>query len=493
MTTPAQPQAIRQLRDALTPEEILTSTEERYRGSMDNLRYSQMPALVIRPRSEDSIGTVLELANTWCVPVTTRGAGSATTGAATPTADGWVLDLSNWNEVHVDPLSRMAYAQPGVTLAALDAAAGRHGLTYPVDPGSRAYATIGGTIATNAGGMRGARYGVTRDYVLSLEGFLPTGEFVRWGADLRKFSVGYNVRDLWIGSEGTLGIITGCVLRLLPRPASRQTLLALFPGNREALEAAAELLSSGCSPSALEFLDTQTVACTLDFWKATDAATLDSVPSALKDLAASPNPASALLVEVEGDPAALEADRERALSVLQPLARHCAAGAGPADTEALWKLRRSCSQAMFRLGRRKLNEDVVVPASAQVALLDFLEDTRRRTGLPTPTFGHAADGNFHAHIMFDDREAEQKRLAEKAVQALMGKVVDLGGAISGEHGIGLAKSPFISLQHGPAEVRVMRALKTLFDPNHILNPGKIWEPAQPWDFPREEVRLPWDH
>ena len=485
--------ALAALKEALGPDQVQTGRDALYAASMDNLRYSRMPAARIHPQDEAAVEMVLRLANTHGVPVTTRGAGSATTGATSPSPGGWVLDLSQWKQLHIDPVARMAYVQPGVTLAELDAAAAGHGLAYPPDPGSKAYATVGGTIATNAGGMRGAKYGVTRDYVLSLEGFLPTGEFVRWAGNVRKFSAGYNLRDLWIGSEGPLGVITGAVLRLIPRPAATATCLAVFPSDREALACSQELLRQGHTPSALEFLDTQTVACTFSFWERKSPHLLDDLPPCLNRYRESGQPAALLLIEVDGRPNEVAEQLEAVLGLVTGCTTDVTHANEAATVELLWKVRRSCSQAMFELGPRKLNEDVVVPFESQLELLEHVQQINRRTGLATPTFGHAADGNFHVHIMYDDADPEASATAESALHGLMEKVIGLGGAISGEHGIGLAKSPFFGLQHSAAEIGAMRAIKPALDPAGILNPGKLWEPSEPWSFPREDVRMPSDH
>jgi glycolate oxidase len=485
--------ATAELAGQLGTGQVLTSQEQLYAASMDNLRYSRLPSACIRPRDEEAVGVLLELANRHGVPVTARGAGSATTGATTPVEGGWVLDLSHWNNLHIDPVGRMAYVQPGVTIGQLDEAAAGHGLMYPPDPGSKAYSTIGGSIATNAGGMRGAKYGVTRDYVLSLEGFLPTGEFVRWGGGLKKFSAGYNLRDLWIGSEGSLGIITGAVMKLIPRPASQATCLAIFPSAREALECSHQILLKGHTPSAMEFLDSQTVACTFSFWKRKSPGLLQDLPECLAKWKDAKDKPALLLIETDGNTAEAGGQMKAIADLVSTATRDFLTAIDAATVELLWKVRRSCSQAMFELGPRKLNEDVVVPFEAQLPLLEFVEHLHAETGLATPTFGHAADGNFHVHIMYDDTDAQARERARAAIQELMEKVVDLDGAISGEHGIGLAKSPFFGLQHSAAEIKAMQAVKEALDPNNILNPGKLWVPSEPWNFPRESVRMPWDH
>lgn len=481
------------LLERLGSDQVITDASSLYAASMDNLRYSRLPSARIQPTNEESVATVLELANAHVVPLTSRGAGSATTGATTPVEDGWVLDFSKWKNLHIDPVARMAFVQPGVTLAELDEAAARFGLTYPPDPGSRAYSTIGGSIATNAGGMRGAKYGVTRDYVLSLEGFMANGDFVRWGAGLKKFSAGYNLRDLWIGSEGTLGIITGAVVRLLPRPQMRSLCLAVFPDAHAAIKCSQQVLLSGGTPSALEFLDSQTVGCTFSFWKEKDPQALAHLPDCLRKWSQEENPPAVLLIEVDGSASEARHALEGVVKVVKKRTGDWVTAIDAETMELLWKIRRSCSQAMFELGPRKLNEDVVVPFEHQIELLEFLEALHKETGLPTPTFGHAADGNFHAHIMYDDADSQLRKEAEAAVRRLMEKVIELNGAISGEHGIGLAKSPFFTLQHSTAEISVMRAIKQALDPKNILNPGKLWTPSEPWRFKREDVRMPWDH
>jgi glycolate oxidase len=472
---------------------VHTDEASRYAASFDNLRYSVLPDAVLTPRDAEDIACILELANEHLVPVTPRGGGTATTGTTTPVKKGWVLDLSSWKQLSIDTVNRVAYAQPGVTVNDLDAAAAAQGLAYPPDPGSLTHATLGGTVATNAGGMRAAKYGVTRDYVLALEGFLPTGEFVRWGSDLRKLSVGFNVRDLWIGSEGSLGIITGLALKLLPRPAHRSISLAAFPCEQSALKAVQALLRGSLTPSALEFLDQSTVRCTVKLWSERKPEFLKQLPHDIEELLTRAETPACLLIELDGTEAEIQSQGELLRNELTSRAVAFSTSSNESEANRLWQLRRSCSQSMFTLGPRKLNEDVVVPITSEIEFMAAIREIEARFELPMPTFGHAADGNFHAHVMFDDANAGEVDRAREAVEALMHSVADLGGAISGEHGIGLAKTPFLHLQHGPAEIAVMKTLKEALDPNGILNPGKIWEPTKPWEFPRESVRLPWDH
>ena len=471
--------ATRKLLQALGSQQVFTDESSRQKASLDNLRVSFLPAAVIFPKNDKAIATLLRLANQFKVPVTPRGAGSSTTGSACPVRGGWVLDLSRWNKIKIDALAGIAHVQAGAVTAAIDAAAAKHGLFYPPDPSSLHYCTIGGNLALNAGGLRGAKYGVTRDYVMALEGFLPTGEKVRWGAPLRKFASGYNLRDLWIGSGGTLGVIIGATLRLVPRPAARHTILAAFASEGAALRAVLAIMRARLTPSICEFLDQPTVVCTERKWG--------------RPVFAKAPGAALLLLEVDGSPTEVASQRTRLLKLLKSTGSKALRDTGdPVEAEKLWQVRRTCSQAMFQMGNAKLNEDVVVPPQSYVPLLKYARQLARTTGLATPTYGHAMDGNFHVHLMYHRENARERRQAEKGVAALMKKVVALGGAVTGEHGIGLAKSPFLRLQHSAAEIRAMQAIKHALDPKGILHPGQIFEPVSVWKYQPVKVRLPWD-
>ncbi|MDR2429800.1 MAG: FAD-binding protein [Puniceicoccales bacterium] len=473
--------ATQQLAQALGHENVRTDPQSLHAASFDNTRIPFPPHAVVHPRTEADIATTLQLANTHHVPVTIRGAGSGCAGAAAPIHGGWVLSLAHWTRIAVDATASLAHVQPGAITADIDAAAAAHGLFYPPDPSSVKYCTIGGNIATNAGGLRAAKYGVCRDYIYALEGFLPTGRFVRWGGPLRKYASGYNMKDLWIGSEGTLGVITHATLKLIPRPQARHTFLLAFPTDEHALEAAVTLLAQHRTPSVLEFLDTQTVAC------AQHRANAPVFPEA-----GASAPPAILLVEIDGAPGALSDD----IAHLRAWARrHTPAWretADPAEAETLWNTRRTCSQAMYQLGNAKLNEDIVVPLHAYIPLIQHTREIHARTHLPTPTFGHAADGNFHIHIMYDRNDSVQRLRAQEGIRLMMEKVVALGGAITGEHGIGIAKSPFLRLQHTTAEIDAMLAIKHALDPNHILAPGQIFDITNVWDHTPVTTPLPWD-
>lgn len=464
----------RRLRDS-----VKTDADSLYWKSFDSSKLSFPIEAVIQPKNDREIGILLKLANQYKVPVTTRGTGTCLTGAASPKQGGWVLDMSGWKKVRVDRDTGMAYVETGAILETVKKRAERVGWYYPPDPSSKRFCTIGGTIACNAGGMTGAKYGVTRDYVYALEGFLPNGEFVRWASDVRKYVSGYNMKDLWIGSEGTLGVITRAVLRLIPKPPLRWTLLTAFKSDSKALAAIRALTKDRIVPAILEFLDDETVLC----------AERRTGKPFFPGVGTTPM----VLLELDGYKESLERDRKKVLAWARERGLKHAETYDPEEAEKLWAVRRQSSPAMYELGNTKLNEDVVVPLRHMAKLIRFVNQLKKETGLAIPTFGHAADGNFHVNIMFNRGDKKQERIAEKAVVKLMKTVVEMGGAITGEHGIGLAKSPFLQFQHNRAEIAAMRAIKEVLDPNNILNPGKIFEPYVVWQKTPEKVQLPWDH
>lgn len=471
-------QALKELKEALG-ERVRTEVEEIYPQSFDGMRLAFPHEADIHIDKPDQVGIVLRIANEHRVPVTTRGAGSSLTGSASPCVGGWALLMDGLKQLEIDRLNQSARVQSGVVVRDLQDAARAEGLFYPPDPSSLKYCTIGGNIACNAGGMRCLKYGVTRDYVVSLEGYLPTGEAVRWGRDLRKFATGYNLRDLWIGSEGTLGVVTAATMRLIPSPQETWSLLAAFPDERSALEAVQDLIQNGPRPAILEFLDRPSV-CGAE--KAFSAPIFEGMPGR-----------SLLLLQLDGTEAQVDSDRREVLEWVQRSAEAFRPAPSEEDAERLWEIRRACSGAMFELGDSKLNEDVVVPLERQADLIDLVEEIRSTSGVAIGVFGHAGDGNLHVNLMHHREDVEESKRAREALGQLMEGVVALGGAISGEHGVGLAKSPFLKLQLSEAEIGAMRRIKEALDPNGILNPGKIFEPYEVWDKKKEEFRFPWDH
>ena len=458
---------------------VRTDPESLREASFDSSKIAFPVAAAVFPRNRADLAKVLALANRARVPVTVRGRGTSLTGSASPVRGGWVVDLHHWDKVKVDAQSGLAQVEAGATVAAIQAAAEAKGWFYPPDPSSKKYCTIGGNIACNAGGMHGGKYGVTRDFVLALKGFLPTGEFVEWGTPTKKFSAGFNLRDLWIGSEGMLGIVTDATLKLIPKPEERWTLLVSFKTEPDAFRAVLSLFALRIQPAICEFLDRYSVDCA-------EKATGRSV---FEGQAGRP----VVLLELAGGKAEIRAQKKLLLAWARSHGIAHRAARTRSEAESLWEVRRSCSGAMFKLGDSKLNEDIVIPMGKYLSFARFLEKLRKESGLPIPTFGHLGDGNLHVNIMYHKGLPSERRAAQKAVNLLMKTVVALGGAISGEHGIGLAKTPFLRLQHPPAAVKAMRAVKDALDPKGILNPGKMFEIFRVWESPRLEVRMPWDH
>ena len=469
--------ATRQLKRRLGAR-VDTSKRGCWAASFDSSKISFLPVAVIMPRNEKDIGPVLELANRHRVPVTVRGRGTTLMGSAAPVHGGWVIDMRKLKTVRIDADAGMAHAGAGATTASIHRAAAAKGWFYPPDPSSKEYCTIGGNIACNAGGMHGGKYGVTRDFVIALRGFLPTGEFVEWGTATKKFAAGFNLRDLWIGSEGMLGVVTGAVLKLVPMPAARWTLLTAFTNEVAALGAARLLFRQRVQPAICEFLDRESVLCA-------ERATGKAV---FPGQAGRP----VILLELAGSLAEVDDLKQDVLAWAQQSTVAFREATNRAEVEELWAVRRKCSGAMFELGDSKLNEDIVIPMRNYGKFAHFIARLKRESRLPIPTFGHLADGNLHVNIMYHRDNPAETNAAEAAVQSLMEQVVALGGAISGEHGIGLAKTPFLRLQHNPAQVRAMQAVKKALDPRGILNPGKMFGVVRIWKYPKLQIKLPWD-
>lgn len=471
-------EATARLQEALGRRKVKTEGGEKYMASFDSGKLSFPYDALVKARTDKDVETVLKLANEYEVPVVPRGRGTSLTGSAAPVRGGWVLDLTGMKRIVVKKEKGMAVVQAGAVTKDIQDAAEAEGLFYPPDPSSLKYCTIGGNIACNAGGLRGAKYGVTRDYVLALEGFLANGEKVSWSGEYRKFAVGYNVRDLWIGSEGTLGVVTKAVLKLLPKPEAKWTMVVAFATEADALNAVKDLARLGLNPAILEYLDCNSVYCAEEI----------AGVRLFKKLSGKP----LLLAEFDGSRGRVRQDKRLASDWAKRLGIAWREARTEKQADELWEARRACSGAMFELGDAKINEDIVVPLESQVKFARFLTRLQKKWDLPMPTFGHAMDGNLHVNIMFHREDAEEARRAKGAVAELMEKVVALGGTISGEHGIGLAKSPFLAVARSAAEIEAMKAIKRALDPKNILNPGKIFDVFEVWRHKPEEVRLPWD-
>jgi len=444
----------------------LTAAADRHCYAYDAANGLFVPEAVALPGNELEISAILKIANEYRFPVVPRGAGTGTTGGALAVAGGLVVVTSRLNRIlEIDPENFLAVVEPGVITGQIKAAAAKVGLWYPPDPSSANFCTIGGNVAENAGGSAAVQYGVTRDYVLGLRVVLPTGEIIDTGVRTAKGVVGYDLTRLLVGSEGTLGIITRIILRLIPLPAARQTLLSGFTDLRLATRTVGRILQARLAPNALEFLDRASLACVRHLLPY-------ELPEAMQAL---------LLIEVDGHPhdvqeraAAVQAYCQEQGATLVLLAKT------PAEAEQLWQARKVLSPAAFKLKPHKLSEDVVVPISAIPDLVAAIEDIARQAELPILCFGHAGDGNIHVNIMHDRTNPREQAAAQRAVGEIFRVVRHLQGTLSGEHGVGLSKAPYIGLELSEAVIALSLRLKKAFDPNDIMNPGKIFTgPGQP--------------
>lgn len=453
------PARFRVLARQLRPDELTVEPAELQAHSGDKWFASAQPEAVALPRSAEAVGKVLAFANRHAIPVTPRGAGHGYVGGCVPVKGGIALSLARMNRIlEISRGDFVAVVQPGVITGKLQAAVEKRGLYYPPDPASRADCSLGGNIATNAGGPRCLKYGVTRDYVLGLQVVLADGTLVHLGSRTHKNKTGFDLHRLFVGSEGMLGVVTEATLKLIPLPPFRACLGVGFTDMRSAAKAIRAIFAAGFLPAALELADEFTLRAAV---KRTGS----------KDLAGC---GAHMIVELDGQ----EASVRRELRDLEKVVRTAAPkfvrrGLGHAGVERFWGLRREFSYSLRDTGLTKLNEDVVVPRGQLEALFRFTAKLQRKHGIPIACFGHAGDGNIHVNVMRDDRDPAQKARSEVCLDELFTGVVKLGGVVTGEHGIGLAKQPWWPLAVSPDADALHRTVKAALDPRGILNPGKF--------------------
>ena len=441
--------------------------EERHCYSYDNSRQTFLPDAVVLPDSTEQVAALARLANSRKIPLVARGAGSGTTGGALPVRGGIVLSCTRMNRIlEIDRENQIAIVEPGLITGEFQQELKKQRLMYAPDPASLKFCTIGGNVAECAGGPSAIKYGVTKDSIIGLEVVLASGDILRTGTRTEKGVVGYDLTRLFIGSEGTLGIITKIITRLLPLPEHKETFLLTSGSLAEATELVAAILQESILPCTLEYMDKTAIQVVADL-----------LPGALKK-----DTEAMLIIEIDGD----RAHTGRQTQLLQKLAatrQQCSLRQAGTEAEIaeIWKARRSISPAAFTLAPHKTSEDVVVPRSRIPELVQFCETLGSRLGLTILTFGHAGDGNIHVNIMSDNsKEGEEARVAA-AKKDLFEKVLSMGGTLSGEHGIGTSKMPYISMELNDTSLRVMRQIKELFDRNNILNPGKIFPESSSGD------------
>ena len=453
---------IDELIQILGPAQVLAEREDLIPYSFDGTAVlRQIPRAVVFPRTAAEVSSVLKLARTLKVPVVARGSGTGLSGGSVPSPGSIVLCLVKMDRLlEVDARNFTLRAQAGVLTQAIYDAADAAGLFYPPDPGSMKVSTIGGNVAENSGGLRGLKYGVTRDYVMGLEVVLADGEICLLGSKCVKDVAGYSVKDLFIGSEGTLGVVTEVLLKLLPRPAARETLLATYARMDSAAETVSAIIAAGIVPCTLEFLDRKTIRCVEEYAHA-------GLPLDAEAL---------LLIEVDGHPAAVadEAARVREICASSGATTvRLAADAG--EAMRLAAARRGAFSALARMRPTTILEDATVPRSELANMIRFIQETAERHRLEIATFGHFGDGNLHPTFLTDERDKDEMHRVEIAMREIFGHALSLGGTITGEHGVGLAKKAFLKGQLGEASYELLRRIKRTLDPGNLLNPGKIFD------------------
>lgn len=443
---------------ALLGDGWLTGDAERRAHGNDNSRRHAMPDAVALPSTREQVLAIVRACRTHGVPIVARGAGTSSTGAVLPTAGGVVVSFERMNRIlDIRADDRYAIVEPGVLNGDLQRALAPHGLFWPPDPASAELCTVGGNLACNAGGPHTVKYGATRDNVLGLTAVTGTGELIHCGSSTTKDATGYDLTHLIVGSEGTLALIVDATLKLAPLPLQRASLRALYADVASAAAAVSRIMAQPTTPAMLEFMDAACIKLAREVGGA-------DIPDA----------GALLMIEADGDAATLP----HAVAVLAQAAR--GAGLLSLDTapdeiasEKLWAARKALSPALRSIAPGKINEDVVVPVSRIPELVDGIQALAREFDLPIVAFGHAGNGNLHANILFDPDDAGQDARAQAALPRLFALTLELGGTLSGEHGIGIAKRDFMARAFDPATLAAMRAVKNAFDPDGLLNPGKV--------------------
>ena len=451
---------IQHLQEVVGPTKVRSSLEDRIAYSYDGTFEQALPDVAVLPESNDDVVKTLQVAGEHGAPVVPRGMASGLAAASIPFGGGIVLSLTKMNRIlEIDEENRTVRAQAGIITVDLEKEVEKVGLFYPPDPSSNEQSTIGGNIACNAGGPRCLKYGVTGDYVMGLTVVLSDGQVLRTGGKAIKNVVGYDLTSLFVGSEGTLGIITESLLRLMTKPRAVRTALAEFPVLEDASQTVNAILAAGIIPATLEMIDETAIAC---------------IEEAM-ELGLPLDVEAMLIIETDG------ADEETVVREIETVARVCrengarevSVARDDEERDRLWRARRSVSPSLARKAPNKLGEDITVPRSAIPEAIRRIKAISEEYGLPVAIFGHAGDGNLHPNILFDKRDEVQWRKVEQIVADIFQVALDLEGTLSGEHGVGTLKLPYMKQAVGALSLDVQRRIKKAFDPQGILNPGKV--------------------
>lgn len=448
------------LKKIVGPDQLLTALEDLHCYSYDGTGQEFLPEAIVLPDTTWQISQIMQIASEKKFPVVVRGAGSGMTGGSLPTSGGLVVAMARMNRIlEIDKDNQIAVVEPGVINDQFRQKLKKQGLYYPPDPASMKFCTIGGNVAECAGGPSAVKYGVTRDYVLGLEIVLADGRIIETGVRTAKGVVGYDLTRLFVGSEGTLGIITKIILKVIARPSARQTFLVLGSSLQQVTSLVCRIMASH-QPCTLEYMDRTAI----------------SIVKPLLPFSVPEKTAALLLIEVDGDEASVKVQTEQLQHFLSKQADliDVRMAATQEEVDHLWQARRSISPAAFQLKPDKISEDVVVPRNSISQIVSYTEKLGKKHQLTIFTFGHAGDGNIHVNIMLDRENIKEVHAAQAAKKSLFEEVIRLSGSLSGEHGIGVTKSDYLPLEVTPVTLTVMQQIKQLFDPENILNPGKIF-------------------
>lgn len=453
---------VKKLREIVGSENLLDSQSSRIAYSYDATAMKpQLPLAVVRPQSTQQISEIVILANTERFPIVPRGSGTGLSGGALPMENSIVLLTNHWNRIlEIDEQNHTVTVEPGVITGQVHQAVDRIGFLYPPDPGSSSICTIGGNVAENSGGLRGLKYGVTKNYILGLEVVLPTGEILFTGGKSVKDVAGYNLKDVLIGSEGTLGIFTKVLLKMIPKPEAYKTMLAFFSSVESAAKAVSAIIAAKITPAMLEFLDNTTIRCVEDYTR----------------LGLPVDAEAMLLIEVDGRSVVIEED----ISTIEGICRREGSSSiriarDEAESVKLKVARRSAFTSLARIKPTTIMEDVAVPRADLARLVSKIREIGKKNDVLIGNFGHAGDGNLHPNYLTNERDPSEFARAEKTVFEVEEAAIEMGGTITGEHGVGLYKKRLLEKMVGSPSMMMMRTLKQMMDPNSILNPGKIFD------------------
>ncbi len=451
---------IKKLMGIVGTEHSSTEKEDLLVYSYDATKQKALPDIVLSPHSTKEVSAIMTVADKHRIPVYPRGAGSGLSGGSIPLEGGIVLNMAGMNRIiEIDEKNLIAVVEPGVVVKDLQDRVEKIGLFYPPDPASNMMATMGGTVAECAGGLRCVKYGVTRDYVLGVEAVMPNGDIMNFGVRTLKGVTGYDITRLLVGSEGTLAIITKIIVKLVPKPSFIRTFLVFFDEIETVVRSVVDIIAPRIIPATLEMIDETCYRAVQEY----------------KGLESSERTKGILLIELDGDEAGVESQKESVEDICKNNgALEVMTTTDPEEMEEIWDVRKSISPALYTIAKKKINEDICVPRSVMSEAFRRIEEIGKKHDVTIAKFGHAGDGNVHINVLVGDENPETLEPAYAAIEEIMRTTIELGGTLSGEHGIGIAKSAYLRFEIPEKEMELMRTLKRVFDPNNILNPGKIF-------------------